>query len=186
MGRLTNFATGLNILKDDSFGKLGKQIASNSAASGVHGRTIRNLKRSKSTDEAMNNLGGRNEALVRSMRDPKNKKHEARNQSEINNNSDTMNAMGKGGNFDDNKAAQMGLLRESQLQADQKTWGSIKEAPGLAKDYFIGGDFKQNAARIGAAAGAYGAANVGMRAINGGGVTYNNQGQRDIAGIPFV
>lgn len=42
--------------------------------------------------------------------------------------------------------------------------------------------FKKTAAL----AGAYGGANVAMRGMSGGGVTYNNDGERDIAGIPFL
>lgn len=63
---------------------------------------------------------------------------------------------------------------------------TLKEFPGMAKDYFIGGDMKQNAARIGTAAGLYMGAAAGARYVSGGGMTYNNQGQRDIAGIPFI
>lgn len=55
-----------------------------------------------------------------------------------------------------------------------------------AKDYFVGGDFTQNAARIGAATAAVGGVAVGTRYMSGGSVTHNNQGRRDIAGIPFV
>lgn len=48
------------------------------------------------------------------------------------------------------------------------------------------GRFFTAAARIGAAGGVYAGAAVGTRAINGGGATYNNRGERDIAGIPFI
>lgn len=54
------------------------------------------------------------------------------------------------------------------------------------KDYFIGGDFTQNAARIGVATAALGAGAVGTRYMTGGSFGYNNSGQRDIAGIPFI
>lgn len=54
------------------------------------------------------------------------------------------------------------------------------------KDYFTGGDFTQNAVRMGAAAGVLGTAAVGTRYMSGGSVTHNNQGRRDIAGIPFI
>lgn len=60
--------------------------------------------------------------------------------------------------------------------------GMLKEG----KDYFVGGDWKQNGARIGAATAAVGAAAVGTRYMSGGSATHNNQGRRDIAGIPFV
>lgn len=55
-----------------------------------------------------------------------------------------------------------------------------------AKHYFTGGDFTQNAARIGAATAAYGGVAVGTRYLSGGSATTNNQGRRDIAGIPFI
>lgn len=61
-----------------------------------------------------------------------------------------------------------------------------KEMRQLTKDYFSGdGDFLTGAMRVGAATTAYGAAAVGARALTGGSATTNNQGQRDIAGIPF-
>jgi hypothetical protein len=34
--------------------------------------------------------------------------------------------------------------------------------------------------------GVYGGANVGLRGLSGGGATYNNDGERDIAGLPFL
>ena len=40
-------------------------------------------------------------------------------------------------------------------------------------------------ARIGAAAGAYAAGAVGIRLMDGGSLTRNSSGERDIAGIPF-
>lgn len=54
------------------------------------------------------------------------------------------------------------------------------------KDYFIGGNWKENSARIGAATAAVGTVAVGTRYMSGGSVGYNNQGRRDIAGIPFI
>lgn len=55
-----------------------------------------------------------------------------------------------------------------------------------AKEYFMSGDMGTNAMRWGAAASIYGAGAVGTRALTGGNATTNNQGQRDIAGIPFL
>lgn len=55
-----------------------------------------------------------------------------------------------------------------------------------AKDYFFSGDMGTNAMRWGAAASVYGAGAMGTRALTGGSATTNNQGQRDIAGIPFL
>lgn len=42
------------------------------------------------------------------------------------------------------------------------------------------------AVRTGTAGAAYMGANAGLRYMSGGGMTYNNQGERDIAGIPFI
>jgi hypothetical protein len=48
------------------------------------------------------------------------------------------------------------------------------------------GRFMTGAVRNGAAVGGVMAAGTGLRYLSGGGMTYNNQGQRDIAGIPFI
>lgn len=61
-----------------------------------------------------------------------------------------------------------------------------KELGGHAKDYYFSGDLGTNAMRWGATGAAYGAVAVGTRALTGGSATTNNQGQRDIAGIPFI
>ena len=61
-----------------------------------------------------------------------------------------------------------------------------KELLGHAKDYFFSGDMGTNAMRWGAAATAYGGVAVGTRVLTGGSATTNNQGRRDIAGIPFI
>lgn len=55
---------------------------------------------------------------------------------------------------------------------------SIDEAKKVARSAAL--------VRGGAAVGAYGAAAVGTRMISGGGIGYNNSGERDIAGIPFI
>lgn len=44
----------------------------------------------------------------------------------------------------------------------------------------------QVATKYGVTAGAYMGANMAGRAISGGGLTYNNEGRRDIAGIPIL
>jgi hypothetical protein len=48
------------------------------------------------------------------------------------------------------------------------------------------GRFLTAATRVGAAGGAYMGAATGARYLSGGGLTYNNKGERDIAGIPFI
>lgn len=54
----------------------------------------------------------------------------------------------------------------------------------FAKGYF--GDKTYGGTRIKTAVGAYAGVNLGGRFLSGGGITTNNQGERDIAGIPFV
>lgn len=83
------------------------------------------------------------------------------------------------------KAGKEKSLSQRDLHAEQAR-DTLKEFPGMAKDYFLDGDFTQNAARIGTAAGLYMGAAAGARYVSGGGMTYNNQGQKDIAGIPFI
>ncbi len=67
---------------------------------------------------------------------------------------------------------------------------------GMAKGvggYFAASDMRglsgramTAAVRTGTAGAAYMGANAGLRYLSGGGLTYNNQGERDIAGIPFI
>lgn len=61
-------------------------------------------------------------------------------------------------------------------------WDSTK---ATAK-WFTTGSMGDKAKKIGLGAAAWGAGNVAMRGMTGGGVTYNNQGQQDVAGVPFV
>lgn len=82
-----------------------------------------------------------------------------------------------------------GKARASYMQARE----GIKDTPKAIKNWMLAKDFsgdpeqfKVAAGRIGVVGGAYAGLAIGGRYISGGGVTYNNQGQRDIAGIPFV
>ena len=64
-----------------------------------------------------------------------------------------------------------------------------KDKPGigygnLAKGYF--GDETYGGKRIGTVLGAGAATAVGVRYLSGGNLTTNAQGERDIAGIPFI
>ena len=54
----------------------------------------------------------------------------------------------------------------------------------LAGGYF--GDKTYGGTRVKAAIGAYAGINIGGRFLSGGGITRNNTGERDIAGIPFI
>ncbi len=87
-------------------------------------------------------------------------------------------------------ADQLKTFRESNnsiIKEHQKgSQKARKELAGHAKGYFLSGDMGTNAMRWGAVGAAYGAANVGVRTLSGGSATTNNQGQRDIAGIPFL
>lgn len=56
----------------------------------------------------------------------------------------------------------------------------------LAKEYFSGGTKAQNYTRRAVAAGAYMGVNIAGRAVTGGSLGYNREGQRDIAGIPMI
>lgn len=56
-----------------------------------------------------------------------------------------------------------------------------------AKDYYMGdSSIGTKALRYGATAGAVGAGAVGVRYLSGGSLTRNNDGQKDIAGVPFI
>lgn len=81
-----------------------------------------------------------------------------------------------------------------QSFSDGDSWGGIKKAGGLQFDHITGKDMAGEgwaragavAARNGIPLAAYGAAANIPRYISGGTATTNNQGQRDIAGIPFL
>lgn len=64
--------------------------------------------------------------------------------------------------------------------------GNVSANFGATKEWFGSGTRGDTAKKIGYTAAAYGAANMGGRALTGGGATYNADGRRDIAGIPFV
>lgn len=80
------------------------------------------------------------------------------------------------------RSGQQDVLNALTKQRQEAGRGMRQEA----KDYFMSGDLGTNAMRWGAVAGAYGGLAVGTRALTGGSATTNNQGQRDIAGIPFI
>jgi hypothetical protein len=61
--------------------------------------------------------------------------------------------------------------------------GGIGSIGGIAKQYYLGGDLKQNAIRIGAT---YAGVSIVGRALSGGGITTKANGERDIVGIPFI
>lgn len=82
------------------------------------------------------------------------------------------------------------LRQQYALGGEAGNWNTIRsgtKAAGLmAQDYYLGGSLSQNATRIGVTAGAYMAGASGVRYLSGGSMSYNSNGERDIAGIPFV
>ena len=62
----------------------------------------------------------------------------------------------------------------------------VKAAGLMAQDYYLGGNLSQTATRVGVTAGAYMTGASGVRYLSGGSVGYNSNGERDIAGIPFM
>lgn len=66
--------------------------------------------------------------------------------------------------------------------------GSIMNTPvSFIKGAYGGGiKWSTRARRLGTTAALYGAGAVGLRHMSGGSLMYNDMGERDIAGIPFV
>lgn len=62
-----------------------------------------------------------------------------------------------------------------------KNWATAADMKGAG-----GGRAMAIGARAGAVVGGSVALGTGVRAVNGGGMTYNNRGERDIAGIPLI
>ena len=72
------------------------------------------------------------------------------------------------------------------LIENARAYGSI---PAKTLGYYFLGkhtSLGQRVARIGAAAGLYAGGAIGTRYLTGGTLTYNNEGESDIAGIPFI
>ncbi len=90
-------------------------------------------------------------------------------------------------------AAERARVIAQRDAADRAIWNQVKQAPKQGWGYLTAADragsndrFKVGAMRTGLAVGAYAGANAGLRYMSGGGITYNNRGERDIAGIPFI
>jgi hypothetical protein len=84
-------------------------------------------------------------------------------------------------------------IRGLENQAYQNYKDSYGKYPGMIKDYMLARDFKGKDGRTMALAQRWGVAGAGWmgmnmagRAVTGGSFAYNNQGERDIAGIPFI
>jgi hypothetical protein len=78
----------------------------------------------------------------------------------------------------DNDSAKFTDMSGAILEA-----GGLKGIGSMAKDYYIGGDLKTGLIRGGAT---YAGISLASRAITGGGLTTKANGERDIAGIPFI
>lgn len=108
-----------------------------------------------------------------------------------------------GGNLEDmvegakqaNKAMKDTNLGEKwKVMKDSGMYSGKTEMLGSAiSNYYAGPDvnylgkgYKDGLARAGATAGAYAGVNAVARGISGGSMTRNKDGERDIAGIPFV
>lgn len=84
-------------------------------------------------------------------------------------------------------------LRQAQDAHFDQQMKVLKQVPGIVGDYMMGRDYKGRDGRLaalaqrwGVAGGAYMGVNMAGRAVTGGSFAYNNQGERDIAGIPFI
>ena len=87
----------------------------------------------------------------------------------------------------DDLAKSFKMLSNGRIDAANEAQREALRGMGqAAKNYYFDGTLGERALRIGATAGAVGAAAVGTRYATGGTATTNNRGQRDIAGIPFI
>lgn len=77
------------------------------------------------------------------------------------------------------KANPMEYIKDDPYSATQFAKGAIK-------DYYTNGTKAQKRTRIGLTAGAYVGGALGIRALSGGTLTVNSDGEEDIAGIPFI
>lgn len=84
-------------------------------------------------------------------------------------------------------------IREQEDALYQNFKDTYGKAPGMIKDYMMASDFKGRDGRGMALAQRWGVVGAGWmglnmagRAVTGGSLAYNNTGERDIAGIPFI
>lgn len=84
-----------------------------------------------------------------------------------------------------------GLVDSAATSGTDRMAGGLSDMGKGIGNYFTAKDVNKgrmmtSAVRIGGAGAAYMGAATGARYLSGGGLTYNNQGERDIAGIPFI
>lgn len=105
------------------------------------------------------------------------------------------NELRRGANVAADSRMRNGLLAQAErLEKDPGFFthvGAYTEAAlGSVKDYgrwMIGGNWKQKSTKIGATTAGFVAANgLGRAVFSGGGPFHNGDGERDIAGIPFI
>lgn len=101
--------------------------------------------------------------------------------------------------YDGDRASQKAAVENMKGKGARENFESLRDVKGkddtlggnlatfgsATAGYYRSGSKKTNAIRAGATAGAYMGANFIGRSLTGGSVGYNNQGERDIAGLPF-
>lgn len=90
------------------------------------------------------------------------------------------------GGYKDNITNAMTSGNGYSYQEAPGLWDKAKNFGGQVADYYTKGTGQQIATRAGVTAGAYAGGAIGLRYLSGGTLTTNNQGESDIAGIPFV
>lgn len=84
------------------------------------------------------------------------------------------------------KRAEKTMSKEPDLESVLQTMNPIEKYASYPKAYFTNPDKKVRNTRIGTAIGTYTALSVGGRYLQGGTLTTDQYGRKDIAGIPFL
>lgn len=176
------------VFKDEAASRWAGNISSNMGEAHRYGRAASGVNRAKDAEAASNVLDKRVLKNTTIMNKDRTSPESMQMLADQNNNlTGYGNQLAKSG--DDFAIHQQGVseeLKRLQGGANQNVVAGLKQAPGIAKDYLFGGTAGQIAARNGALVGGYVGLNAAGRAVSGGGMAHNNQGQRDIAGIPFI
>lgn len=149
----------------------------------------------KAIESQTKSLTSENEKLVKRLTETTDLKKQQDIQNTMTRNTDRLNdlvGVKQGGIATDatmkDRAGRIGTL-EGELNSLSNA--QFKDGATGLKNYFTAQDRPESkgmtsAIRIGGAVGAYAGVAGGLRALSGGSMTTNNQGQRDIAGIPFI
>lgn len=101
-----------------------------------------------------------------------------------------MNADGSHSDLSSAIGARMKALTEGatrgQYEVEPGFFDHAANIGGMVKDYYTNGSNRELATKAAATAGVYAAGAIGGRYLSGGTLTTNNQGESDIAGIPFI